>query len=136
MRREINVWGRLRHDHIIPLYGVTYGFGPLPAMVCPWVENGNLTGHLNVMGEGLSLVERFQIVRGATYSAKWSSSLSFQLCDVASGLSYRTLFVHFYAGDSSNTFSLVHSLSVIHGDLTGVIHPIYVMHLSVLYLTL
>ncbi|KAG2107360.1 kinase-like domain-containing protein [Suillus cothurnatus] len=46
MRRELKVWGRLKHDSILPLWGVATDFGPYPAMICPWADNGTLTGYL------------------------------------------------------------------------------------------
>ncbi|KAJ8584264.1 hypothetical protein M405DRAFT_696019, partial [Rhizopogon salebrosus TDB-379] len=46
VRRELKVWRRLKHDCILPLWGVANDFGPYPAMICPWVLNGALTGVL------------------------------------------------------------------------------------------
>ncbi|KAG1882778.1 hypothetical protein F4604DRAFT_352390 [Suillus subluteus] len=42
IRRKAYVWIQLSHDNILPLEGVTEGFGPLPALVTPWMENGSL----------------------------------------------------------------------------------------------
>ncbi|KIJ05048.1 hypothetical protein PAXINDRAFT_50441, partial [Paxillus involutus ATCC 200175] len=44
--RELNIWARLKHHNILPLYGVTDGFGPFPAFVSLWAENGTLTEYL------------------------------------------------------------------------------------------
>ncbi|KAF9232252.1 kinase-like domain-containing protein, partial [Melanogaster broomeanus] len=41
--REIGVWLGLDHDNIVPLFGTTTDFGQFPAMVCPWLENGQLS---------------------------------------------------------------------------------------------
>lgn len=47
IRREVYVWIQLKHDHILPLEGVTIGkFGPLPALVSPWMEEGSLDDYL------------------------------------------------------------------------------------------
>jgi hypothetical protein len=46
----------------LPLFGYTYGFGLLMAMVYPWAENGNLTTFLERKGSRLSVVRRFKIV--------------------------------------------------------------------------
>lgn len=46
LRRELKVWGRLRHRNIVPLLGIVSGFGPLPSMVSPWFHNGSLTRYL------------------------------------------------------------------------------------------
>ena len=37
---------KLQHTNILPLFGTTSGFGPLPAMVSPWLGNGTLTSYL------------------------------------------------------------------------------------------
>lgn len=46
IRREAYVWIQLSHDNILPLEGITEGFGPLPAFVAPWMENGTLNDYL------------------------------------------------------------------------------------------
>jgi len=59
--REAKIWAALEDAHILPLLGLTWGFGPLPAMVCPWVENGTLNGYLEKHND-LSMARRFHIV--------------------------------------------------------------------------
>ncbi|KAF9219824.1 hypothetical protein BS17DRAFT_716225, partial [Gyrodon lividus] len=39
LHQEIIVWLGLKHTNVIPLYGMTMGFGQFPAMVYPWLEN-------------------------------------------------------------------------------------------------
>jgi hypothetical protein len=48
IRREAYVWITLSHDHILPFLGVTMSddFGPLPALVSPWMENETLSDYL------------------------------------------------------------------------------------------
>jgi hypothetical protein len=46
IRREAYVWIQLSHDHILSLEGITDNFGPLPALVPTWVENGSLDNYL------------------------------------------------------------------------------------------
>ncbi|KAG1737016.1 hypothetical protein EDB19DRAFT_1910019 [Suillus lakei] len=53
--RELKVWGRLRHDSILPLWGVADDFGQYPAMVYPWADNGAPTGYLERQQDLLSL---------------------------------------------------------------------------------
>jgi hypothetical protein len=52
----------LKHRNILPVFGYTYGFGLLMAIVCPWAENGNLTTYLEREGAALTVVRRFKIV--------------------------------------------------------------------------
>ncbi|KAG1799057.1 kinase-like domain-containing protein, partial [Suillus variegatus] len=46
IRREAYVWITLEHDNILTFNGVVDGFGPLPALVSPWMENGSLDYYL------------------------------------------------------------------------------------------
>ncbi|KAG2144100.1 kinase-like domain-containing protein [Suillus bovinus] len=62
IRREVYVWVRLLHDNILPLEGVTEGFGPLPAFVTPWMENGSLNDYLK-REVGLSWERKLSMVR-------------------------------------------------------------------------
>lgn len=63
VRRELKVWGRLRHDSILPLWGVANNFGHYPAMVCPWADNGALTGYLERQHDLLSFQDKFSLLR-------------------------------------------------------------------------
>ncbi|KAG1730477.1 kinase-like domain-containing protein [Suillus lakei] len=76
IRRETHVWMRLKHNRILPFEGVTIAteFGPLPALVSPWMEEGSLDSYLNELkhkGPALTDVQKRELIR-----------------QVASGLSY------------------------------------------------
>ncbi|KAN0084324.1 Protein kinase-like domain containing protein [Tylopilus felleus] len=48
--KEIDVWLKLQHPNVLPLFGTirdTRMHPDIPAMVCPWVANGSLSGHLD-----------------------------------------------------------------------------------------
>jgi hypothetical protein len=60
--REAQIWATLEDVHILPLLGLTWGFGPLPGLVCPWVENGHLNGYLESNHKNLSITQKFRIV--------------------------------------------------------------------------
>ncbi|KAH9475505.1 Serine/threonine/tyrosine-protein kinase HT1 [Psilocybe cubensis] len=62
LRREIRLWALLRHPNVVPLLGTTTGFGPYLAMVCPWMEHGNLSQYLNKKVLELTLRKRLQIL--------------------------------------------------------------------------
>ncbi|KAG1762844.1 kinase-like protein, partial [Suillus occidentalis] len=62
LRRELKVWGRLKHDSILPLWGVANNFGPYPAMVCPWADNGALTSFLECQTNSLSSRDKFSLL--------------------------------------------------------------------------
>ena len=64
VEKEFNVWFRLRHRNVLPLYGMTNGFGPLPAFVCPWADNGTLSEYLEKFETKLDLKRRMTLVCG------------------------------------------------------------------------
>jgi len=68
VRREAYVWILLEHDHILPLEGVTVAeeFGPLPALVCPWMEEGSLEGYLQREFAGMSDPRKRELIRQVT----------------------------------------------------------------------
>ncbi|KAG2142800.1 kinase-like domain-containing protein [Suillus bovinus] len=61
--REFRICAKLNHPNILHIYGYTHGFGPFPAIVSLWAENGNLTVYLERQGASLTLVRRFQLLR-------------------------------------------------------------------------
>jgi hypothetical protein len=46
IRREAYVWITLEHENILTFNGAIDGFGPLSALVSPWMENGWLDSYL------------------------------------------------------------------------------------------
>ncbi|KAG2142805.1 kinase-like domain-containing protein [Suillus bovinus] len=60
--RELRICAKLNHPNILRIWGYAYGFGPLPAIVSIWAENGNLTAYLGRQGATLTLVQRFQLL--------------------------------------------------------------------------
>lgn len=73
VRREAYVWIQLEHDHILPLEGVTVAeeFGPLPALVSPWMEEGSLDDYLKREFSGMPDLRKqqliWQVTAGITY---------------------------------------------------------------------
>ncbi|KIL59769.1 hypothetical protein M378DRAFT_84731 [Amanita muscaria Koide BX008] len=49
MKRELLLWSKLNHPHILPLIGIARieGDANLPAFVSPWMENGNVMDFLD-----------------------------------------------------------------------------------------
>jgi len=71
LMEDFRKWKPLRHDNILTLYGITYGFGPVPAIVSPWMSNGSLNTYLDKNYANLSQAQKFSL-----------------LADVAAGLQY------------------------------------------------
>jgi hypothetical protein len=59
---DFHKWKPLRHDNILPLSGITYGFGPVPAIVSPWMSNGSLSTYLDKNYDSLSAAHKFGLV--------------------------------------------------------------------------
>jgi len=46
IRRELNVWLRLKRPTIVPLLGIAYVDGPFPALVSQWMSSGTLDTYI------------------------------------------------------------------------------------------
>ncbi|KAK6977031.1 putative TKL/TKL-ccin protein kinase [Favolaschia claudopus] len=79
LARELSVWKRLDHKHVLKLLGTVSDFGPYDSMVCPWLEQGSVSKYMERRGDILSMTDRLQL-----------------LCEVADGLNYlhENLIVH------------------------------------------
>ncbi|KAJ7157940.1 TKL/TKL-ccin protein kinase [Mycena crocata] len=71
LARELGVWKRLDHKHVLKLIGTVSDFGPYDSMVCPWLEQGSVSKYMERHGDLLSMTDRLQL-----------------LCEVADGLHY------------------------------------------------
>ncbi|KAJ7731934.1 TKL/TKL-ccin protein kinase [Mycena maculata] len=71
LARELGVWKRLDHKHVLKLLGTVSDFGPYDSMVCPWLEQGSVSKYMERRGDILSMTDRLQL-----------------LCEVAEGLHY------------------------------------------------
>lgn len=86
LRREIRVWSGLKHPSILSLLGTSMDFGPYEAMVCPWMQDGDLNRFLENSSQTLTLSQRFDIVslplaHSANYlpENQWCSSVTFPM---------------------------------------------------------
>ncbi|KIK94596.1 hypothetical protein PAXRUDRAFT_439517 [Paxillus rubicundulus Ve08.2h10] len=62
LKGEVYIWIRLDHPNVLKLCGIANGFGPLPALVSPWMENGDLTEYLEGPGRNISREGRISIL--------------------------------------------------------------------------
>lgn len=61
LNREMDVWWKLDHPNIVPLWGFSNDMGPLPAPIAPWYENGNAADYVQKAGLGVEF--RLQLLR-------------------------------------------------------------------------
>ncbi|KAG2139327.1 kinase-like domain-containing protein [Suillus clintonianus] len=74
--REIKLWLKLKHKNIVPLWGVADGFGSLPALVSPWLENGALTGYIQRQHKMLSYNRKFALLEDIAQGLQYLHSQS------------------------------------------------------------
>ncbi|KAG1778249.1 kinase-like domain-containing protein [Suillus placidus] len=70
IRREAYVWITLEHENILTFNGVIDGFGPLPALVSPWMENGSLDSYLK-QGYVPSKADKLRMLRQIAAGLKY-----------------------------------------------------------------
>jgi hypothetical protein len=83
-------WKQLKHDHIPLVYGIIYGFGPVPAIVSLWMHNGSLSAYLDMHYDDLTITQKIGPASPASDKPYDSSGLLSQHTDVAAGLQSRT----------------------------------------------
>lgn len=75
--REITLWLKLEHHkNIVPLWGVADGFGSIPALVSPWLENGTLTEYLERKHKILSYNRKFALLEDVARRLQYLHSKS------------------------------------------------------------
>lgn len=88
LRREVAVWIKLRHAHILTLHGTVSGFGQLPALVSKWMHNGALEGYLE--RTSLTMEQKLKLVSFIVLDASpYSMNFLIQVKQVVDGLKYR-----------------------------------------------
>ncbi|KAG1717762.1 kinase-like domain-containing protein [Suillus occidentalis] len=68
--REIGILRILRHNNIVPLWGIATGFGRMPELRClvsPWMPNGMLTAYLTSNHDNLTVLDRSRMVSSPTF---------------------------------------------------------------------
>ncbi|EJD05930.1 kinase-like protein [Fomitiporia mediterranea MF3/22] len=71
LNQELDIWKKLQHVHIVPLYGVVNDMGHYASMVSPWMDNGNASKYFEGQDVQTTLPRRLKL-----------------LYEVASGLEY------------------------------------------------
>ncbi|KAF7440855.1 hypothetical protein PC9H_001203 [Pleurotus ostreatus] len=65
--REINLWAELKHDHILPFYGIVTNLGNHIHMVSPWQVNGNALEYTIAHPD----VDRLRLLKGAALGLEY-----------------------------------------------------------------
>ncbi|KAG2140933.1 kinase-like domain-containing protein [Suillus bovinus] len=64
----------LKHANLLPCLGITQGFGPLPAIVSPWMHKGSLTMFLERDFQQLTLTRMLQILKDVASALQYLHS--------------------------------------------------------------
>ncbi|KIJ60320.1 hypothetical protein HYDPIDRAFT_43443 [Hydnomerulius pinastri MD-312] len=75
LKRAVCVWEKLSHENILPVIGVIYGLGTLPAVVCPWMTQGSMNDYLDCHFDGLTAEQRFSLINQVGNGLKYLHSM-------------------------------------------------------------
>ncbi|KIK34492.1 hypothetical protein CY34DRAFT_639381 [Suillus luteus UH-Slu-Lm8-n1] len=77
--REIGILRILRHNNIVPLWGIATGFGQRPELRClvsPWMPNGTLTAYLISNRNDLTVLDRSRMLEDVSAGLRYLHSES------------------------------------------------------------
>jgi len=74
LEHELQQNAQLKHNNLLPLLGTTQGFGPLPALVSPWMHNGSLTMLLERDFQQLTIIQKLQILNDVASALQYLHS--------------------------------------------------------------
>ncbi|KAG1718024.1 kinase-like domain-containing protein [Suillus lakei] len=83
--REIGILKMLRHDNIVPLWGIATGFGRMPELRClvsPWMPNGTLNDYLALKHDDLTALDRSRMLDDVSAGLQYLHSKSVMHGDI------------------------------------------------------
>ncbi|KAG1784974.1 kinase-like domain-containing protein [Suillus plorans] len=112
---------KLKHANLLPLLGITQGFGPLPAIVSPWMKNGSLTMLLQRDFQQITLPRKLQILKDVASALQY---LHGDLTGVSTtDISFKTIIDatqnNILINETRNTFVADHGILVCCAELNG-----------------
>lgn len=123
IRRELGIWKRLSHPNIVPFLGTVSGFGRFgnASLVSSWMPNGTLQDFLLKYDDKLTVAHRLQFVSPCVFHY-FNFGLSFRISLDAWYCQWTTVLYVFNSSYEASVTRIrtVHSLSIVHGDLTCV----------------
>ncbi|KAG1718022.1 kinase-like domain-containing protein [Suillus lakei] len=75
----------LRHNNIVPLWGIATGFGRMPELRClvsPWMPNGTLTAYLTSNHNDLTVLDRSRMLEDVSAGLRYLHSESVMHGDI------------------------------------------------------
>ncbi|KAJ8589280.1 kinase-like protein, partial [Rhizopogon salebrosus TDB-379] len=74
LKRGLQQNAQLKHRNLLPLLGTTQGFGPLPAIVSPWMNKGSLSMFLERDFQQLTIIRKLQILNDVASALQYLHS--------------------------------------------------------------
>ncbi|KAG1721988.1 kinase-like domain-containing protein [Suillus paluster] len=74
LEHELQRNTQLEHTNLLPVLGITQGFGLLPAIVSPWMQKGSLTALLERDFQQLTLTRKLQILNDVASALQYLHS--------------------------------------------------------------
>ncbi|KZV91834.1 kinase-like protein [Exidia glandulosa HHB12029] len=66
-QRQVEIIHKVKHQHIVPFYGVSYVDKAITALVTPWMKNGNILAYLSEHPRADSTLLMLQVARGLAH---------------------------------------------------------------------
>ncbi|KAJ8590707.1 kinase-like protein [Rhizopogon salebrosus TDB-379] len=111
LEHELQQNTQLKHRNLLPLIGITRGFGSLPAIVSPWMHNGSLTMLLDRDFQHLTIIRMLQILRDIASALQYLHSK-----DIAHGdLTGNNILID----EKGNAFVADHGILAFCSELSG-----------------
>ncbi|KAG2054341.1 kinase-like protein [Suillus hirtellus] len=102
---------KLEHANLLPFLGITQGFGPLPAIVSPWMQKGSLTMLLERDFQQLTLTQMLQILKDVASALQYLHSKNIVHGDLTGN--------NILINENGNAFVADHGIFIFCAELHG-----------------
>ncbi|KAJ8591220.1 kinase-like protein [Rhizopogon salebrosus TDB-379] len=111
LKHELRQNTQLEHSNLLPLLGTARGFGPLPAIVSPWMNKGSLTMFLERDFQQLAMIQKLQILKDVASALQYLHSKNIVHGDLTGN--------NILIDEKGNAFVADHGILTICSELSG-----------------